>query len=275
METDGKKVFIDDEQYVPLKAFKNEFEQLKKQVEVLKEKVAKLEKDRKEDKNVGSSYSPTVPTLDPKDTSAGIQLSLPFSNPLKSLFGTSQPYTIFGYAGSVYVSGGGGSSSSSSSSPTSSYVSTADSTYTASAATTFFVVPANPDGCRSRLLQYGQEFYLRTRGGLYLERYQRISTETPDDEPHRSPRFNLGFNTTSTQTWRVDFPEATGPVPNDDRVGLTIAGQNGEWTQPDNNIRRTLSLRGDGVSVVVQWWQGDEQVAFHTASYQADASSSF
>jgi len=208
-----------------------------------------------------SASSPFVPpTLPPVDTSTGIQLSVPCSNPSSSNFGTPQPYNIVGYSGNVYITG----------------TSSPSGIGAVASATSFFVVPTKPDACTTRVLQYGQEFYLLTQAGLYLERYQRISTETPSDLPHQSARFNLGFDTSPSQTWRVDYATgATGNVPYNKNIGITIAGNNTDWTKPDNNIRRTLTLRsGDGSSVVVQWWESNEQIAFQTASYNPSSSCS-
>jgi hypothetical protein len=206
----------------------------------------------------GESSGTQIPQVLPPDNIDGyVKLSLPCSDPLSNKFGDAKLYTIYAFSGGIYVSG--------TSSPTA-------FTTNAAGATQFFVVPVNAAGCTSRLLQYNQEFYLVTPDGKYLERYQRITTETPSDQPHQSARFNLGLASTPSQTWKVEYPQGqTGPVPSSlsAKVGLSIGGTGSDWTKPDNNIRRVLTLRdSDGASIVVQWWAVNEELALPPAASQ-------
>jgi len=181
----------------------------------------------------------------------GVKLSLPCTNYRGLIFGPPKGYTVFGYTGSVYISQNGNAAS---------------ITTSAASAVTVFVVPANPDAATKRFLQYKQEFYLVNGKGQYLERDARITNETNNDSPHKSARFNLGFHSSPTQTWQVDY-QGTGNVPENSGIGISIGGTGTDWAKPDTNIRRVLTLRnGDGISVVVQWWQAHEQVAFKPSS---------
>jgi len=128
-------------------------------------------------------------------------------------------------------------------------------------ATKVLVIPVG--AISSDCLPYNTSFYLRTADGQYVERFARISSETPSDAPHYSPRFNLGLHNSPTQTWQVtrsDDPQSPY-VEKKIQEGLEVGGTSPDWLQPDNNIRRMLTLRSD-VSVVVWWWQSDEKIWF-------------
>jgi len=131
-----------------------------------------------------------------------------------------------------------------------------------SRAITFYVYPATPT--TENYLRFNQEYYLRTTSGKYLERDQRITTETINDAPHHSARFNLGLFDSPTQTWKVEHGDAgsTGYVPSSDVVYQSIAGNNADWSQRDNNVRRVVTIRNGDVTVVVWWYESDERSAF-------------
>jgi hypothetical protein len=111
-------------------------------------------------------------------------------------------------------------------------------------------------------LHYNQPFYL-VSNGKFLERYQRTTSETVNDAPHHACRFNLALVDSPTQTWTVVQPanQGTAAVPVNVNTGMSIGGEGADSTQPNTSMRRMLTLRSD-VSVVVSWWQSDEQISF-------------
>jgi len=125
------------------------------------------------------------------------------------------------------------------------------------------VVPVAPTS--DKYLHFTQDFYLVSSDGKYLERFQRVSSETVNDAPHHACRFNLGLVTAPTQTWRVTQSDSgaspTSYVPFNAPIGVEVGGTGSDPTQPNTSMRRMLTLRSD-VNVVVYWWQSDERVAF-------------
>jgi hypothetical protein len=127
-------------------------------------------------------------------------------------------------------------------------------------AISFYVYSVTPT--TENYLRFGQEYYLRTADGRYLERKNRISAETNTQAPHLSARFDVQLVASPTQTWKVDNADAgtTGFVPNDAPIGMNIGGTGSDWSKPDNNIRRLITLRPNDISVVVWWYQSDERI---------------
>jgi hypothetical protein len=160
------------------------------------------------------------------------------------------PYRIYGWAsGGNYLSMNTGNA--------------VTSTSNVGGAITFYVYPATPT--TENYLRFNQEYYLRTADGKYLERNQRITAETIYQAPHNSARFNLGLFDSPTQTWKVEHGDdgSTGYVPNGPGIVYqSIAGNNADWTQRDNNVRRVVTMRLNDVTVVVWWYQTDERTSF-------------
>jgi len=127
-------------------------------------------------------------------------------------------------------------------------------------AVAFTVRPVTPS--QDPFLHYNQPFYL-VSNGKFLERYQRTTSETVNDAPHHACRFNLALVDSPTQTWTVVQPanQGTAAVPVNVNTGMSIGGEGADSTQPNTSMRRMLTLRSD-VSVVVSWWQSDEQISF-------------
>jgi len=133
-------------------------------------------------------------------------------------------------------------------------------------ATALQVIPVHAEGWSwdsPRCLAYNVSFYLRTADGKYVERLNRISSETPSQAPHYSARFGLSAVNQPTQSWTVS--QTNHPlspfVEQYENEGIQIVGNNTNWQAPNNNIARMLTLRSD-VSVVVWWWDTDEHLAF-------------
>jgi hypothetical protein len=124
----------------------------------------------------------------------------------------------------------------------------------------FYAYPV--DATTENYLRFGQDFHLLSSDGRHLERLNRISSELPSQGPHYAARFDLQLVAQPTQTWRVDYADsgATGFVPNDAAIGLTIAGTNTNLLAPDNNDRNVVTVRPNDISVVVNWYQSDERL---------------